>query len=64
MCAIGGVFRSTRLQEAFTAALTEGGTRADVAVVEPLGEGIDGALALADLPAEHPLSSAVHRAVA
>ena len=64
VCAIGGVFRSTRLQDSFTTALTEGGTRADVAVVEPLGDGIDGALALADLPAEHPLSSAVHRAVA
>lgn len=64
VCAIGGVFRSVRLHDAFVAALTDGGTRADVSVVEPLGEGIDGALALADLPPEHPLSSAVYRAVA
>jgi len=64
VCAIGGVFRSVRLHEAFVTALTVSGTRADVAVVEPLGDGIDGALALADLPPGHPLSSAVHRAVA
>jgi glucosamine kinase len=64
VCAIGGVFRSVRLHDAFVAALTDGGTRVDVSVVEPLGEGIDGALALADLPPEHPLSSAVYRAVA
>ena len=64
VCAIGGVFRSVRLHEAFVDALTERGTRTDVEVVTPLGEGIDGAIALADLPPEHPLSSAVHRALA
>ncbi|WP_243077096.1 N-acetylglucosamine kinase [Microbacterium sp. SS28] len=62
VCAIGGVFRSTRLHDAFAAALTDGGTRTDVALVAPRGEGIDGALALADLAAGHPLSSAVYRA--
>jgi len=62
VCAIGGVFRSARLHDAFEAALTEDGARTDLALVEPRGEGIDGALALADLDSQHPLSSAVHRA--
>ncbi|MFH8250563.1 N-acetylglucosamine kinase [Microbacterium sp. B2969] len=62
VCAIGGVFRSPRLHDAFAAELTR--DRYDVTLVAPLGEGIDGALALADLSPQHPLSSAVHRAVA
>ncbi|WP_345801723.1 BadF/BadG/BcrA/BcrD ATPase family protein [Microbacterium sp. AZCO] len=62
VCAIGGVFRSQRLHDAFAAELTR--DRQDVTLVAPRGEGIDGALALADLSPEHPLSSAVHRAVA
>jgi glucosamine kinase len=61
VCAIGGVFRSARLHDAFDAALT--GDRHDVTLIAPLGDGIDGALALADLSPEHPLSSAVNRAV-
>lgn len=62
VCAIGGVFRSERLHEAFAEAITARGTRDDVVLVEPRGNGLDGALALADLEPGHPLSSGVHRA--
>lgn len=62
-CALGGVFRSVLLREAFEAQLA----RAEglhVEVTTPLGEGIDGAVALANLPPEHPLASRVHSALA
>ncbi len=60
----GGVFRSRLLHEAFAAALPAAVGGASVELVAPLGEGIDGAMALADLAPGHPLSSAVHRATA
>ena len=59
VCAIGGVFSSGVLHEAFTTALDdESGLR----LVPPRGVGIDGALALAQITAAHPLGAAVHRA--
>ena len=60
VCAMGGVFRSRLLHDAFAAALPESLEGAAVSLVPPRGEGIDGVIALADLPAEHPLASAVH----
>ena len=62
VCAMGGVFRSAPLQEAFTDTLPAdlGGIPLDL--VPPRGEGIDGAIALAGLPAGHALASAVHAA--
>nr|WP_205835154.1 BadF/BadG/BcrA/BcrD ATPase family protein [Microbacterium sp. CFH 90308] len=57
VCAIGGVFRSVRLREAFTSHLSA--SELDVALVEPLGHGIDGAVALAGLVPGHPLATAV-----
>ncbi|WP_439591682.1 N-acetylglucosamine kinase [Microbacterium sp.] len=62
VCAIGGVFRSPRLREAFADAVTLGGERSDVEIVTPQGAGIDGVVALADLPSAHPLTAAIHRA--
>ena len=61
---MGGVFRSRQLQAAFARRCRRsiGGDAVDI--VTPRGEGIDGAMALADLPPGHPLSSAVHRASA
>jgi N-acetylglucosamine kinase-like BadF-type ATPase len=60
VCALGGVFRSPALHDAFTADLGDGAD--DLTLVEPGGEGIDGVLALDDLPPRHPLFSAVSRA--
>lgn len=57
VCAIGGVFQSVQLHEAFTSHLSA--SELDVALVEPLGHGIDGAVALAGLAPEHPLAAAV-----
>ena len=62
VCAIGGVFRSRLLQSAFSAALLGGAHGAVMTLVAPQGEGIDGAVALADLPPGHPLSAGVHSA--
>ena len=62
VCAMGGVFRSPLLHEAFAAALGESVGDAEVSLDAPRGEGIDGAIALADLDSRHPLSSAVHTA--
>ncbi|QLD11332.1 N-acetylglucosamine kinase [Microbacterium oleivorans] len=60
VCALGGVFGSAPLLEAFTADLH---ARDDsVRLVDPLGVGIDGVMALADLDDTHPLSLATHRA--
>ncbi len=60
VCAIGGVFRSPLLLADFRAALTDG--EVAVTLTPPLGAGIDGTLALAELAPTHPLSSVVYRA--
>lgn len=57
VCAIGGVFRSPQLREAFASHVAA--SELDVALVEPLGHGIDGAVALADLAPGHPLAADV-----
>lgn len=62
VCAIGGVFRSPLLLADFGAALAEGDLA--VTLTPPLGAGIDGTLALAELSRSHPLSSVVYRASA
>ena len=62
VCALGGVFRSRLLQTEFDAALRAGQGVTDIAIVSPQGQGIDGAIALADLAAPHPLAAAVHSA--
>lgn len=62
VCAMGGVFRSRALSDEFAAEMAA--RRTDVDIVAPRGEGIDGAVALADLTDLHPLSAAVHRATA
>ena len=62
VCAIGGVFRSAVLAASFSDALTRDSHDFDITLVSPLGEGIDGAIALADLGSGHPLSAAVHSA--
>lgn len=60
VCAIGGVFGSAPLLEAFTADLHAGD--ASVRLVAPVGVGIDGVVALADLDTAHPLAAVTHRA--
>ncbi|MGZ0068142.1 N-acetylglucosamine kinase [Microbacterium sp. Yaish 1] len=60
VCAIGGVFGSAPLLDAFTADLHAGD--ASVRLVAPVGVGIDGVMALADLDAAHPLAAVTHRA--
>lgn len=60
VCAIGGVFGSAPLLEAFTADLHAGD--ASVRLVVPVGVGIDGVMALADLDTAHPLAAVTHRA--
>jgi N-acetylglucosamine kinase-like BadF-type ATPase len=61
VCAMGGVFRSRLLRDAFEEAVMRGDrAQAVTAIVPPRGEGIDGAVALADLPSAHPLWAAVH----
>jgi N-acetylglucosamine kinase-like BadF-type ATPase len=62
VCAVGGVFRSRLLHDAFAAALPKTLGGASLSLVAPSGEGIDGALALADLAPGHPLASAIHTA--
>ena len=56
-CAIGGVFRSPQLREAFASHIAA--SEFDVTLVEPRGHGIDGAVALAGLEERHPLAHAV-----
>lgn len=56
-CAIGGVFRSPQLLEAFASHIAA--SELDVTLVEPQGHGIDGAAALAGLAPQHPLAHAV-----
>ncbi|SDQ76950.1 N-acetylglucosamine kinase [Microbacterium sp. cf332] len=60
VCALGGVFGSAPLHEAFAADLHAGDD--SVRLVEPLGVGIDGVMTLADLDDTHPLALATHRA--
>lgn len=60
VCAIGGVFRSRPLLDSFATALASGDQ--NVELVTPLGAGIDGVVALADLASTHPLTAAVQRA--
>ncbi|MFD4960900.1 N-acetylglucosamine kinase [Microbacterium sp. NPDC058389] len=62
VCAIGGVFRSPQLREAFASHIAA--SEFEVALVEPRGHGIDGAVALAGLGPRHPLSPAVWSAAA
>lgn len=62
VCAIGGVFRSAALSDAFATALTSGSEKSGVELVDPRGVGIDGVVALADLAPTHPLTAAVYRA--
>jgi len=59
VCAIGGVFGSPLLHEAFATDLHAGDD--SVRLVDPVGVGIDGVVALADLHDDHPLVAAVHR---
>ncbi|WP_022890264.1 N-acetylglucosamine kinase [Agromyces italicus] len=51
VCAIGGVFRSPELREAFESHITA--SPFDVAIVEPLGQGIEGTVAIANLGKLH-----------
>jgi glucosamine kinase len=62
VCAMGGVFRSRLLHEVFVAQIGNRVAGAAVSVAPPLGEGIDGAIALAGLDQRHPLASAVSTA--
>lgn len=62
VCAIGGVLRSAHVRHAFETRVTAG--HAEVHLAEPRGTGLDGAVALADLPAQHPLSAHVSTATA
>lgn len=60
VCAIGGAFGSRRLRASFEAHVRADDP--DVRFVEPLGQGIDGAVALAELDPSHPLSAYVSTA--
>jgi N-acetylglucosamine kinase-like BadF-type ATPase len=60
VCAIGGVFGSTPLREAFADDLHAGDE--SVRLVAPVGVGIDGVMALADLDESHPLAAVTHAA--
>ena len=62
VCAMGGVFRSRRLYDAFIAEMGDRVAGAAVSVAPPLGEGIDGAIALAELDQRHPLAAVVSTA--
>ena len=62
VCAMGGVFRSRLLYDAFVAEIGDRLAGAELSVTPPLGEGIDGAIALADLDHRHPLATAVSTA--
>ena len=58
VCAIGGVFRSSRLSDTFRRALEREGST----VVQPFGDGLDGVVTLSSLPEAHPLAAHIHRA--
>lgn len=55
VCALGGVFRSPLLRDAFVSELDGLGVHAPLE--EPRGEGIDGVEALSTLPGGHPLAA-------
>lgn len=57
VCAIGGVLRSTAVRAAFATRIRAHLPHARI--VEPRGDGLDGAVALAGLSAWHPLTAAV-----
>lgn len=57
VCAIGGVLRSAAVRESFTDRVSARLPHARI--VEPRGAGIDGAVALAELPPQHPLAADV-----
>ncbi|MFS0733780.1 BadF/BadG/BcrA/BcrD ATPase family protein [Microbacterium sp. 1P10UB] len=57
VCAIGGVFGSPVLREAFETAATAAGFR----LVPPRGHGIDGVERLVHLSPQHPLAASVRR---
>lgn len=60
VCAIGGVFGSAPLLEAFADDLHA--RDESVRLVDPVGVGIDGVMALADLDESHPLAAVTHHA--
>ena len=53
VCALGGVFNSREIRDSFEHALRH--SRPGLEIVPPAGDGLFGALALADLPPGHPL---------
>lgn len=57
VCAIGGVMRSESVREAFTARIVASDLAATP--VAPRGDGLDGAVTLAHLGAQHPLFATV-----
>lgn len=57
VCAIGGVFRSEPLREVFSSRVAA--SELDITLIDPLGHGIDGAVALAGLDRSHPLAAAI-----
>lgn len=57
VCALGGVFQSAQIRSSFEEALAQ--SRPGLRLVAPEGDGLFGALALADLPQGHPLWSHV-----
>jgi glucosamine kinase len=57
--AIGGVFRGSLVRDAFEEAVRD--VHPEVRFEAPHGTGLDGAVALAALPAAHPLSALVSR---
>lgn len=60
VCAMGGVLRSESVRESFATHVSA--HLPNARIVEPRGAGIDGAVALATLPAQHPLFAAVSAA--
>ncbi|BDV29921.1 N-acetylglucosamine kinase [Microbacterium terricola] len=58
VCAVGGVFGSALLRDAFAEELSGPG----IELVTPLGTAIDGAVALAELAPTHPLTADVRHA--
>ncbi len=57
VCTVGGVFHSAPLRAAFAAGIAESGLA--IELVEPAGQGLDGAIALAALSPAHPLAASV-----
>jgi N-acetylglucosamine kinase-like BadF-type ATPase len=57
VCAIGGVFRSAHVRMAFESHIAA--SELNVTLIEADGDGVDGAIALAELPPCHPLAPSV-----